>query len=356
MTRKEVPIEDVRLNPNNPRQNVRESKIDELAASIDSQGLLQQPLIRPVDDGYELVHGERRLRAVRSLGWDTIPANVEEMDDADALEVSITENLQREDVTPIGEAHAYRMLIDEHGITQTEAADQLGVSQSEISNKLRLLDLPDRLKDSILRKILSPWQAQELARAWEDYWLYDLTLDWDLSVREIRRLIDELQNGDEQVRFTRAFSAAELDGYWGEPPDDIDGSTTVVSSDGERVVDRVMHMDGRGSPVEQIHETDSPHGILWGSRTLEDYPVEVREDIYEEFKTPPIRLHWPGQKILVGYHRLSLAELYDYDGAFEVELCYPAEFFDSDRRRTADFAREGSEAPAPDTSTEEVDG
>ena len=329
MSLREVAVDAVSKNPNNPRQNVRESKIDELAQSIDNQGLLQPPLVRPVDDGFELVHGERRLRAVERLGWDTVAVNVEDLSDADALEVSITENLQREDVTPIGEARSYQMLINEHELTQTEAADRLGVSQADISNKLGLLDLPDELQNGILRKILSPWQAKELARVWGDYWLFDLAVDWELSVREIRNIVDRLEDGGGDVRFERQLSADTLGEFWDPAPDGLDGTTKILGSDGvEREVDTVWYLDRHGEPVTQLHTTDSRHGLLWASRTLEDCPVEMPERLYEDFETPPIRLHWPMQRLLVGYNRLSLAREYGYTGDFDVEVCFHTSFFE----------------------------
>jgi ParB family chromosome partitioning protein len=337
MTLQEVAVDRIAKNPNNPRQNVSESKIDELAESIDKQGLLQPPLVRPKGDGFELVHGERRIRAVESLGWDTVAVNVEELSDADALELAITENLQREDVTPIGEARSYQMLIDEHGLTQAEAADRLGVSQADISNKLGLLDLPDELQDGILRKIFSPWQAREIARVWEEYHLDDLVLDFDLGVREIRSIVDGIEDGDRFVSIEREYSLETLNHFWDHPPeeipDDWDEQTEIMLPDGEsRYVDRVCYLDAFGEPIGFIYDTDTIHGLLWADRNLDDSPVDLKDEHYENVDTQPIKILWPRQRILAGYNRLDLANEFGYSGQLTTELVWSTDFFKRDHR------------------------
>jgi len=355
MSLREVPVEDIAKNPNNPRQSVQESKIDELATSIDNQGLLQPPLVRRVDDGFELVHGERRLRAVEKLGWDTTAANVEEMSDADALEVSITENLQREDVSPIGEARSYKMLVDEHGLTQTEAADRLGVSQADISNKLGLLDLPDRLQRDIIRKIFTPWQAKQLARVWGDYWLWDTAVDWGLSVRELRDIVDDIEDGDEYVSFTREWSADALSDFWSLPDDDTeyDVETKQITTHGDVVSmsGDVNYLDAFGEPVTLTHEAESTAALHWAHENADDledgeafsdpsFRAKTNDDV-ENHDVRPLRLHWPSQRFLLGYQRLKLADMFNYEGDFEVELIYPVEFFSREwRARESDTKRE----------------
>ena len=348
MTLQEVDVDQIAKNPNNPRQNVSESGIDELAASIDEQGLLQPPLVRPNGDGFELVHGERRIRAVESLGWDTVAVNVEELSDADALELAITENLQREDVTPIGEARSYQMLIDEHGLTQAEAADRLGVSQADISNKLGLLDLPDELQESILRKIITPWQAKELARVWGDYWLFDLAVDWDLSVRELRGIVDDLEDGAERVSFERRWSRETLRQFWGLP-EDVDGElereTKRQLGDGslEEIGGDVLYTDGSGNPVPFIHEAEQTAGLHWARENIDgfEYGEGERHDpntgaeserLWQENEVRPIRIFWPKQFMLLGYFRLKIARIYDYDDDLDVELLFTPSFFDWEKR------------------------
>lgn len=145
---KELPVDDIQPNPRNPREQF--NNIDDLADSIKEQGQLTPVLVRPVNGGYELVHGERRLRAMQSLGRDTIEGKVRDLSDKESLEKSITENLHREDVSPIAEARSYRQYIDEFDLTQAEAAERLGKSQPHISNRLSLLDLPEQLQEDII--------------------------------------------------------------------------------------------------------------------------------------------------------------------------------------------------------------
>jgi ParB/RepB/Spo0J family partition protein len=357
MTR-EIALGDVRLNPRNPRETVRDGRIEELAESIEQQGLLQPVTVRPVSDGYELVHGERRYRAVSQLGGETIRAEIRDLSDREALEASVTENLQREDVTAIAEAQSYRALIDEFGLTQTEAADRLGKSQSHISNRLKLLELPEELQEDILHQIFTPWQARELARVWGEYWLSDFALDWDLSVKELRRVVDELQDGAEQISISREWERSVLDEYWSRAGDDIDGRTRIVSGPvddpDERVLDNVRYLDRLGEPVTVLHEAETTHGLHWARENIDELSHigdrERTKDLWEGQEVRPIRIYWPRQRIILGYSRLSIAEDFEYGEGFEVELLFPADFFDWQYRRPdmsppdAEREAEGGEA------------
>lgn len=357
MTLQEIAVDQIAKNPNNPRQNVSESGIDELAASIDKQGLLQPPLVRPKGDGFELVHGERRIRAVESLGWDTVAVNVEELSDADALELAITENLQREDVTPIGEARSYQMLIDEHGLTQAEAADRLGVSQADISNKLGLLDLPDELQESILRKIITPWQAKELARVWGDYWLFDLAIDWDLSVRELRGIVDDLEDGADYITIEQSWSKSGLAGFWGHAGDEHDGTTEIVGGSDGRVLntlDRVDYVDSSGEPVTVLHEAEHTAAFHWARENIDGWKLPKGErydpeqdELWEGNDVRPIRIYWPQHRIVLGYNRLSFADEFGYEGDFDVEISFDPRNYAWEFRRPAEYeAQEDSEVEA----------
>lgn len=317
-----VPVEAVSPNPQNPRVRVDEVKVDELVDSIAEVGLLQPVLVRPDpnsdEDGYEVVHGTRRLHAVERLGHDTIRAEIRELSDREALEVAITENLQREDVSPIAEARSYQALIDEFGLTQAQAAERLGTSQSHISNRLKLLDLPDRLQDDILRKIFSPWQARELDRVWGTYWLYDLALDWELSVRQLRQVIDDLERGTEYVSLTTEWTADELDEYWGRAPTD-------ASTDAEADANPKAFLDVDGNPVT-THSSELGHAFHWMHRTLDDYEAPIER--FEKTDPQPIIFWWEGKRILLGYTRLSLAESKGYTGTFEVKTIFHRSLFE----------------------------
>jgi len=337
MTR-EIALGDVRLNPRNPRETVRDGRIEELAESIEQQGLLQPVTARPVSDGYELVHGERRYRAVSQLGGETIRAEIRDLSDREALEASVTENLQREDVTAIAEAQSYRALIDEFGLTQTEAADRLGKSQSHISNRLKLLELPEELQEDILHQIFTPWQARELARVWGEYWIRDLALDHELSVSELRNIVDDLKAGAGFVAIEKRLPKDALGVYWGEP-DDAEHQTLVehgTDHNGDKAVQSLRGglVDSRGDPIKLLPGPAVTHGLLWGHHNVAGFDCD-NIDKYDEWEPRPIKIHWPAQRIIpgFGYHRLRLAEQFDYTGDLEVELVYTSEYFSWERRR-----------------------
>ncbi|MHB8398320.1 MAG: ParB/RepB/Spo0J family partition protein [Candidatus Limnocylindrales bacterium] len=136
----EIPLSRIRPNPNQPRQSTESAAINDLAASIREHGVLQPILVTEVLDGYQLVAGERRLRAARLAGLERIPAVVRQLAERDQLEIALVENIQREDLNPIEEAHAYRQLIDGFGMTQEQVATRVGRARSTVANTMRLLD------------------------------------------------------------------------------------------------------------------------------------------------------------------------------------------------------------------------
>lgn len=154
-----------RIAPNRfqPRRAFADEAIAELAASITRVGILQPLIVAPREDGsYELVSGERRLRAARQVGLATVPVVVREVDDRELLEIALIENLQREDLDAIEEAEGYRRLIDEFDLTQAEIATQVGRSRPAVANALRLLDLPDEVQALVRDGSLSAGHARSL--------------------------------------------------------------------------------------------------------------------------------------------------------------------------------------------------
>ncbi|PAK98351.1 nucleoid occlusion protein [Lactobacillus kefiranofaciens] len=148
-------IQDLELDkivPNRyqPRREFSDNSIKELAKTLDQDGLLQPIVVREDGDQYEIIAGERRYRAAKSLGWDTIPAIVKNMDDDQAASLALIENLQREDLNPIDEAKAYTNLMKLNDLTQTALAKDMGKSQSYIANKLRLLKLGDDVQEALI--------------------------------------------------------------------------------------------------------------------------------------------------------------------------------------------------------------
>jgi ParB/RepB/Spo0J family partition protein len=149
-----VPVAHITPNPEQPRLAFDESTLEELAASIREHGVLQPILVRPLEDGgYQLIAGERRWRASQAAGLPTIPALVEEIDDDTALEISIIENLQREDLTPLDEASMYDRMVREHGYSVRKLAQKLGKDKGYLENRLRLADAPPEIRELVsLRK------------------------------------------------------------------------------------------------------------------------------------------------------------------------------------------------------------
>ncbi|RJQ32540.1 MAG: ParB/RepB/Spo0J family partition protein [Peptococcaceae bacterium] len=158
---REIPIQLIRPNPRQPRQVFDEGKLADLAGSIKEHGVVQPIMVRLLEDGqYELVAGERRLRACRHLGVETIPALVREYNELDTVAISLIENIQREDLNPLEEALAYQQLIEKFGLSQEEVSSRVGKSRSFVANIVRLLNLPKELKEMVAGGILSAGHAR----------------------------------------------------------------------------------------------------------------------------------------------------------------------------------------------------
>ncbi|MCA0984887.1 nucleoid occlusion protein [Halobacillus yeomjeoni] len=159
----QIPVERVQPNRYQPRAIFNNEKISELAQTIHTHGMIQPIVLRRLDEeNYELIAGERRWRAVQSLGWETVPAIIREMNDSQTASVALIENLQREELTVIEEAVAYAKLIEIHELTQEALAQRLGKSQSTIANKLRLLKLPEAVQLAVMDKKITERHARAL--------------------------------------------------------------------------------------------------------------------------------------------------------------------------------------------------
>ena len=152
----EVPISDIVITGWNPRKSFDKEALEELAASIKEHGILEPLVVRQVNGSYELVAGERRLRAAKLAGLDKVPVVVKDLTDQEVREIMLLENLQREDLNPIEEAQALKALLEEGNITQAELGKRLGKSQAWVANRLRLLEAPEPLKDLVISREISP--------------------------------------------------------------------------------------------------------------------------------------------------------------------------------------------------------
>ncbi len=187
----EIAIDRIVANPKQPRRTFTETELNELAESIKLKGVIQPILVRP-DPGaaemFEIVAGERRWRAARKAGLAAIPAVVRELDDRDVLEIGIIENVQRADLNAIEEAEAYKALIERFGRTQESVAVQIGKSREHVSNTIRLLQLPDEVRDHVRDGRLSPGHARALLKTPDAARIAAMIIEKGLSVRDTEAL------------------------------------------------------------------------------------------------------------------------------------------------------------------------
>lgn len=186
---REIPIEFLQRNPDQPRWVFPEEQLAELAASIRDKGILQPILVRPRSEGrYEIVAGERRWRAAQLAGLAAVPVLVRELTDMQVLEIGVIENVQRADLSPIEEATAYKQLMDRFGRTQDSVAEAVGKSRSHVANTLRLLALPEGVRTHLLEGRLSAGHARAIATAPNAEALAEEIIARGLSVREAEAL------------------------------------------------------------------------------------------------------------------------------------------------------------------------
>ena len=204
----EIKLDEIRPNPYQPRKHFNEEALNELAESIKQQGVFQPVIIRrSTIKGYELIAGERRVRASRLAGKSTIPAIVRDIDDVQMIEIAVIENLQREDLSPLEEAEAYSMLMENLSLTQAEVADRIGKSRPYIGNYLRLLQLPDTIKEYVNEEKLSMGQARTILGLKDKSQmikLADKVIKENLTVRQLEELVQiSNQSASLQPKTTR---------------------------------------------------------------------------------------------------------------------------------------------------------
>ena len=196
-----VATQEVFPNPKQPRSRFEETALQELAASIREQGVLQPLLVRRVPGGYELVAGERRLRAARMAGLERIPVLCRRVEDDRKLELALIENIQRENLNPIEEAQAYRELQSINKYTQEEIASRVGKDRATVANSIRLLSLPDFVKKELVAGKISAGHARALMPLKEEKDIKSMlvhTLGKGLSVREVERGVARLMSGSKE--------------------------------------------------------------------------------------------------------------------------------------------------------------
>lgn len=191
----DVAVARIAPNPYQPRRRMDDARLEELASSIREHGVLQPILVMETIDGYQLVAGERRLRAARLAGLERIPALVRQLADKDQLEIALVENVQRADLDPIDEATAYRQLVDEFGLTQEAVADRVGKSRAAVANTMRLLDLHADVQAAIAEGRLTEGHGRAIGGLPVDGQphVINTIVEQGLSVRQTEELVRRLR-------------------------------------------------------------------------------------------------------------------------------------------------------------------
>jgi ParB family chromosome partitioning protein len=196
---KRVPIEFIRPNPFNPRKTFRDEELDELAASIREKGIIQPLVVRPargVEGAYEIIAGERRWRASQRAGLNEVPVVVVEVNDKEALELAIIENVQRADLNPLEEAMGYEQLVAQFDYPQHELAQAVGKSRSHVANTMRLLKLPESIKTYLNQGLLSAGHARALLALRSPDTIARRIVEQGLTVRDVERIAQKEAAGD----------------------------------------------------------------------------------------------------------------------------------------------------------------
>lgn len=207
LTENELPINEIIPNRDQPRKTFDEAALEELAQSIKQHGVLQPLLVRPIPSGgYQLVAGERRWRACRMAGLNKVPVVIKELTDTETMEIAIIENLQREDLNPIEEAEGLQALIDKCGYTQEEVAASVGKSRPAIANSLRLLRLPQEVRDMTKNGEISAGHARALLAFDNDAMMLEAAkniVSKKMTVRDVERLAKIKETNAPRRRRTR---------------------------------------------------------------------------------------------------------------------------------------------------------
>lgn len=246
-----IPVAQIKTNKYQPRLDFNQEKMNELVSSIKEKGIIQPVLVRKAADGYELIAGERRLRAVRSMGVENIPAIVKDVTDIDMLEISLIENIQREELNPIEEAVAFQKLITDFDFTQEKIATALGKDRSTIANTIRLLGLAKKIRDHISKLVITAGHAKallSLSAEADQLRVCNLIVKKGLSVRETESLV------------ARRMSGAKLSVEIRKEQSIIDIESQLRQLFGTRV--RITHGKKRGLIQIEYYSTDDMNRIL----------------------------------------------------------------------------------------------
>ena len=207
---KEIPLEQIKVNPSQPRKYFKEKELLDLKNSIEAHGLLQPILVKQIQENeYDLISGERRLRACRMIGYKTILAVIKQPTSKETLIMAIVENVQREDLNPIEEAFGYKRLFEEFKYTQEEIGDKVGKSRSHITNIMRLLGLSEEVQNMINKGLISEGHARALINHEADVELAQIIVERRLSVREAEKLAKDTKENKKSICKTKTNTKVE---------------------------------------------------------------------------------------------------------------------------------------------------
>ncbi len=200
---KEINIDKLIRNENQPRKHFDEEKLNELAESIKEKGVIQPIIVSPFEDKYVIIVGERRWRAAKKAGLQEIPCIIKDYAEFEKLEIALIENIQREDLNPIEEATAYEELIKHLNITQEELAKKIGKSRTTITNTIRLLKLPKNIQNEIIEGNLTEGHGRYLLSLDEEKTITEIAKkikDEKLSIREVEKIISKIKKGEKEIK------------------------------------------------------------------------------------------------------------------------------------------------------------
>jgi ParB family chromosome partitioning protein len=246
---KEISIDAIVPNPYQARTVWDEQELADLAESIRANGVIQPIIVRPAESGYQLIAGERRFRAAQLASLTTIPALVRQATDQQLLELALIENIHRTDLNPLERAKAYQNYFNTFSLTQAEAAQRLGEDRSVIANYLRLLDLPDEIKQMLVRRQLNMGHARAILALPTDELrrkLANRAMAGRLSVREVERLVRKYLTGTEQARTTVRSKPAHI----------LDLESKLSSQLGTRVSIETRKNGQRGKIIIEFYSLD----------------------------------------------------------------------------------------------------
>ncbi|MGL4824897.1 MAG: ParB/RepB/Spo0J family partition protein [Alphaproteobacteria bacterium] len=205
-----IPINEIALNPYQPRQNFDPSKLEDLVNSVREKGVLQPLLVRESLNGYELIAGERRLRAAEKTGLKEVPCRILKLSDEESLEIALLENVQRADLNCLEEAAGYLKLINEFSYTQEMLSKKIGKSRSHIANSLRLLSLPKEIQELLQSQNISAGHAKCLIGTEDPIRLAEIIVSEGLNVRQSEDLVRKSKTDSQKNVFTREIDMEEL--------------------------------------------------------------------------------------------------------------------------------------------------